>query len=131
MPLPSPRRSYSLTKTKEKLDGLEEDHLVGRGYEEGGVGSSHELPSYLQNSNESQQEAKALPNEKSNEALELSNNNGEELVKEREALTDDTTNSYMAGFEDVVAQTSGIYLGMDFSQLGLSMTVVDQQLVDE
>ena len=52
-------------------------------------------------------------------------------MKEREALTDDTTNSYMAGFEDVVAQTSGIYLGMDFSQLGLSMTVVDQQLVDE
>jgi len=56
---------------------------------------------------------------------------GEELVKEREALTDDTANSYMAGFEDVVAQASGIYHGMDFSQLGLGKTMMDEQLVDE
>jgi len=27
----------------------------------------------------------------------------EELVKEREALTDDVANSYLAGFEDAVA----------------------------
>jgi len=55
----------------------------------------------------------------------------EELVKEREALADDTSNSYMAGFEDVVAQASVIYPGMDFSQLGLGKTVVDRQLLDE
>jgi len=69
---------------------------------------------------QSQQEAKALLNEKSKEALELSNKNtefqaeverlkgeltkkdeeliqkGEELVQEREALTNDAANSYMA-----------------------------------
>jgi len=56
---------------------------------------------------------------------------GEEVVKERESLTDDVANSYMAGFEDAVAQASGIYLEMDFSQLGLGKTVVDGQLVDE
>jgi len=56
---------------------------------------------------------------------------GEEMVKERETLTDDATNSYMAGFEDVVAQASGIYPEMDFAQLGLGKTVVDGQLLDE
>jgi len=55
----------------------------------------------------------------------------EEFVKEREALTDNAANSYMASFEDVVAQASGIYPRMDFSQLGLGKTVVDGQLVDE
>jgi len=52
-------------------------------------------------------------------------------VKEREALTDDTTNSYMVGFEDPVAQAAGISPGMDFSQLDLGNTVVDGNLVDE
>jgi len=55
----------------------------------------------------------------------------EELVKEREALIDDVVNSYIAGFEDVVAQALGIYPGMNFSQLWLGQTVVDWQLVDE
>jgi len=55
----------------------------------------------------------------------------EELVKDKEALIDDAANSYMAGFEDVVAQASGIYPGMDFSQLDLGKMVVDRQLVDE
>ncbi|KAL9277273.1 hypothetical protein ACSQ67_025183 [Phaseolus vulgaris] len=57
---------------------------------------------------------------------------GEELVhkdkkpeKVEEVLTDDVANSYMTGFEDVVAQASGIYPEMDFSQLGLGNTVVD------
>jgi len=56
---------------------------------------------------------------------------GEELVQEREALTDDASNSYMAGFEDVIAQASGIYPEMDFSQLDLGKTVVNGRLVDE
>jgi len=56
---------------------------------------------------------------------------GEELPNEREALTDDAANSYMARFEDVVAQASGIYPGIDFSQLSLGKTVVDGQLMDE
>jgi len=37
----------------------------------------------------------------------------------------------MAGFEDVVAQASGIYPEKDFSQLGLGKTVVDGRLVNE
>jgi len=37
----------------------------------------------------------------------------------------------MEGFEDTVAQASGIYPGMDFSILGLGKMVVDEQLVDE
>jgi len=52
-------------------------------------------------------------------------------VKEREALTDDVANSYMADFEDAVAQALGIYPEMDFSQRGLGKTVVIRQLVDE
>jgi len=40
-------------------------------------------------------------------------------VQEREALTGDAANSYMTSFEDVVTQALGIYLEMDFSQLGL------------
>ena len=56
---------------------------------------------------------------------------GGELVQERKALTDDVANSYVAGFEDVVAQASGIYPEMDFYQLGLGKTVVDGRLVDE
>ena len=97
---------------------------------------------------QSQQEVKVLLTEKSKEALVLSKKNARlqadverlkkelaqkdgELVKEREALTDDAANSYLAGFEDVVALTSGILPGVDFSQLGLGKTVVDGQLVDE
>jgi len=57
--------------------------------------------------------------------------NGEKLVKEKEILIDDGANSYMAGFEDTIAQASGIYPGMDFSKLGLGKTMVDGQLVDE
>jgi len=56
---------------------------------------------------------------------------GEKLVQEREALTDDAANSYMAGFEEVVAQASAIYPKMDFSQLGLGKMMVDGRLVDE
>jgi len=52
------------------------------------------------------------------------------MVKERDALTDDVANSYMAGFEDAVAQASGMYPEMDFSQLGLGKIVVDGQLVN-
>ena len=55
----------------------------------------------------------------------------EELVKEREALTNDAASSYLANFEDAVAEASEIYPGMDFSQLGLVKTVVDRQLVEE
>ena len=55
----------------------------------------------------------------------------DEKVWEREALTNDVANSFMAGFEDAVAQASGIYPQMDFSQLGLGKTVVDGGLVDK
>ena len=62
---------------------------------------------------------------------------GEELVqkddlleKTKEDLTNDTTNSYMVGFNDVVAQATGIYLELDFSQLGMGKIVVDGRLVD-
>ena len=103
----------------------------------------------------SQQEAKALLTEKSNEVLKLSNKNvelqadverfkeelakrGEEMVqkdekleKVKEALTDDAANSYLTGFEDVLTQALGIYPEMDFSQLGFEKTVVDRRLVDE
>ena len=97
---------------------------------------------------QSQQEVKALMIEKSKEALYLSKKNvkllteverlkeglaqkDEELVKEREALTDDAAKSYLASFEYAVAQASRIYFEMDFSQLGPSKTVVDGQLVEE
>jgi len=56
---------------------------------------------------------------------------GEEMVKERQALREDAANSYMASFEDVVAQASRIYPEMDFSELSLGKTVVDGQLMDE
>ncbi|KAL9303722.1 hypothetical protein ACSQ67_020985 [Phaseolus vulgaris] len=103
----------------------------------------------------SRQEAKALPIEKSNEVLKLSNKNvelqadverfkeelakrGEEMVqkdekleKVKEALTDDAANSYPTSFEDVLTQALGIYPEMDFSQLGFEKTVVDRRLVDE
>ena len=102
-----------------------------------------------------QEEARALLTEKSKEALKLSNKNaelqaeverlkgelikkdeelirkGEEHVQEREALTGDVANSYMAGFEDTVTQASWIYPEMDFSQHGLGKTMVDGRLVDE
>jgi len=92
---------------------------------------------------------------KSKEVLELSNKNvelqteverlkeelakrGEELVRKdeklkkvKEALTDDAANSYLPGFEDVVAQASGIYPEINFSQLGLGKTVVDGRPMDE
>ena len=81
---------------------------------------------------QSHQEAKVLLTEKSKEALDLSDKNAtllvevdklkeelaqkdEELVKKREALTNDAANSYLAGFEDAATQASGIYPGMDFS----------------
>ena len=54
-----------------------------------------------------------------------------EQVREREALTGDAANSFIAGFEDAVAQASGFYPEMDFSQLGLGKMVVDGRLVDE
>jgi len=55
----------------------------------------------------------------------------EDQAREREALIDDATNSFMAGFEDAVAQASGIYPEMDFSQLSPGKIVVDECLVDE
>jgi len=188
MALPSLRRSCCPT-TKEKLEGLEEDHLVEQGVRKLGQAlptncltisklrewkgstkkKSHEVTELLQQVGglkqetsklhralqRSQLEAKAFWAEKFKEALELSNKNAElqaeverlkeglakkdeeliqkskKLVKEREALTNDVVDSYMEGFEDAVAQASGIYLEMDFSQLGLGKTVVDGQLVDE
>jgi len=48
-----------------------------------------------------------------------------EQAREREALTDDAANSFMASFENVVAQASGIYPEMDFSHLGLGKITVD------
>jgi len=101
------------------------------------------------------QETKALLTEKSKEALELSAKNvdlhaeveklkeelakkGEELLqkdelmeKTKEALTNDDANSYLAGFDDVVAQASCFYPESDFSQFGLHKIVVDGRLVDE
>jgi len=57
---------------------------------------------------------------------------GEELVqkdelqkKTKEDLTSDVANSYMVGFDDVVAQATCIYPELDFSQLGLGKIVVD------
>jgi len=35
------------------------------------------------------------------------------------------------GFEEVVAQASGVYPEMDFSQLGQGKTVINGQLVEE
>ena len=108
-------------------------------------GLQHEMAKLHQE----QEDSRALLTEKSKEALDLSNKiaelqaeveklkeepakRGEELVhkdkkleKVKEVLTDDVANSYMTGFEDVVAQASGIYPEMDFSQLGLGNTVVD------
>ena len=55
----------------------------------------------------------------------------EDQAREREALIDDATNSFMAGFKDAVTQASGIYPEMDFSQLSLGKIVVDERLVDE
>jgi len=54
-----------------------------------------------------------------------------ELAKEKEALTTDVANSYLVGFEDAIAHTSGISPKMDFSQLGPGKTMVDGQLVEE
>ena len=64
---------------------------------------------------------------KNNELLRKDENQ----TREREALTDDVANCFMAGFEDAIAQASGIYPVMDFSQLGLGKIVVDGRLVDE
>lgn len=62
---------------------------------------------------------------------------GEELVqkdelleKTKEDLTNDAANSYMMGFDDVVAQATCIYPELDFSQLGLGKVIVVGQLVD-
>jgi len=43
----------------------------------------------------------------------------------------DATDSYMAGFEDVVAQATCIYPESYISQLGVGKIVVDGRLVDE
>jgi len=126
------KKSHEVTELLQQVGGLKQE--------------TSKLHEELQRS---QQEAKALLTKKSMEALELFDKNvrlqaeverlkeelaqkdeelvpkGEELVKEREALTDNAANSYMAAFEDVVAQASRIYLGMDFSQLVLGKTVVD------
>jgi len=66
--------------------------------------------------------------ERLKEELELKD---EELAKEKEAFTNDAANSYLVGFEDVVAQASGVYPKMNFSQLGPGKSVVDGQLVEE
>jgi len=42
----------------------------------------------------------------------------EELAKEKEDFTNDVAQSYLVGFEEVVAQASSVYPEMDFSQLG-------------
>jgi len=55
----------------------------------------------------------------------------EELAKEKDAFTTDSGNFYLVGFEDAIVQASGIYLKMDFSQLGPGKTVVDGKLVEE
>jgi len=52
------------------------------------------------------------------------------VAKEKEAFTNDAT-YYPVGFEDAVAQASGVYHEMDFSKLGLGKTVVDGQFMEE
>ena len=97
---------------------------------------------------QSKQEVEVLLAEKSKEALGLSEERArlvaeverlkeglaqkdEELAKEKKAFTNDVANSYFVGFEDAVAQASGIYPKMDFSQLGPGKTVVNRQLAEE
>ena len=53
------------------------------------------------------------------------------LEKTKEELTKDTDNSYMMGFDDVVAQVTCVYSELDLSKIGLGKVVVDGQLVDE
>jgi len=101
------------------------------------------------------QETKVLLTKKSKEALGLSTRNAElhaeverlrgelaqreeELVqkdaslkKTKEELTKDAANSYMTGFDDVVAQVTCVYPELDLSNIGLGKVVVDGQLVDE
>ena len=104
------------------------------------------LQEELQRSKHLQQEAEALLTENSKETLGLSEERAkllveverlkeeltrknEELAKEKEAFTNDAANSYLVGFEDAVAQASGVYLEMDFSHLGSSKTMADGHLV--
>jgi len=53
------------------------------------------------------------------------------LEKTKEELTKDVANSYMMGFDDVVAQVTFVYSKLDLSTTGLGKVVVDGQLVDE
>jgi len=128
---PAEKKSHEVTKLLQQVGSLK-----------------HETTKLHEEFQQSQQEVKALLIENSKEALDLYEKNArlqaeverlkeklaqkdEELVKEREALTDDAANSYLASFEDVVGQALRVHPGVDFSQLGLSKTVVDRQLVDE
>jgi len=53
------------------------------------------------------------------------------LEKAKEELTKDIANSYLMGFDDVVAQVTYVYPELDLSKIGLGKVVVDGQLVDE
>lgn len=94
---------------KKSHDVVELHHQIGN------------LEGELQQSRRTQQEAKALLAEKSQEALGLSEEKvklldeverlkeelvqkDEKLAKEKEASTNDVVNLYLVGFEDVVAQ---------------------------
>ncbi|KAK7382550.1 hypothetical protein VNO80_01436 [Phaseolus coccineus] len=140
-------RRWKVSAKEEALKAARLSQRVG-GLEQEVTGLQKELQ-------RSQEEAKALLTEYSKEALALSDKNaklqaeeerlkedlakkGEELAqkdeqmeKTKEPLTNNASNSYMAGFDDVVAQASGIYPDTDFSQLGLGKVVVHGRLVDE
>ncbi|KAL9319552.1 hypothetical protein ACSQ67_011391 [Phaseolus vulgaris] len=47
----------------------------------------------------------------------------ESLKKTKEDPTKDAANSYMMGFDDIVAQTTRIYPELDLSQLGLGKPI--------
>jgi len=48
----------------------------------------------------------------------------------KDELTSDVVDSYVAGFEDAMAQIACVHPGVDFSQIGLNKTIADGQLVD-
>jgi len=54
----------------------------------------------------------------------------EELARETEACKQDTAQAYLVRFEEAIRQVSGLYLDLDYSQLGLGKVVVDGQLRD-
>ena len=52
------------------------------------------------------------------------------LQKTRDELMSDVADSYVAGFEDAMAQVTCVHPEVNLSQTGLGKAVVDGQLVD-